>query len=841
MNDLIQKFPLVFSFFENDEFAATTTINKYLLKNENGEIVENDPKDLIWRVLSSLAGHLPYGAPSKEWFDKNLANDKRFNDLTNLPLPWQDIFIIACDNFKGICPQGSILSAAGNTFAPQSLSNCFVIESPEDSISGIMKSSEEIAQLSKRRGGVGLDISTLRPCGHPVANAARSSSGAYGFMDLFSSICRSIGQNGRRGALMITLDIKHPDAELFAKAKRDLKYCTGANVSLKISDEFMKAVVNDEEFVQQWPIDSNKPTVIKKIRAKDLWKVVCESAWQMAEPGLLFWDNVRRNLPADFYNEYQTLSTNPCSELPLSKNDSCRLMTMCLTKYVLNKFSKQATFDFKTFETDVRIAMRMMDSVVSAEIAAIKKIITKIESDVADHHVELELWNKILISTVNGRRCGLGTHGLADCLAQLCLKYDSTQSLETVDKIYAAFRNAAYDESIEMAIEYGKFPAYDYEKEKACEYIQRLPDILKKKMKKYGRRNISLLTMAPTGTISILSQCSSGIEPSFRHMYTRRRKINSNDLDARIDFVDEMGDKWMHFPQFEKNVKLYFEVTGKTLPEHIKNDAELSELLPGYFVTSDKINWKKRIEMQSTIQKYIDHSISSTINLPKDVSQETVQELYEAAWKKDLKGLTIYRDGCRTGVLITDTNEKPKNIQRVDAPERPNKLPCEVRFTKVKGEDYVVIVGLLNGSVYEVFFGKYDNQIPSKTFHSFIEKKGKSKYYLTFIEDVDIKQIDINKYFDNKDYEAATRLISTALRHGTPLYYVVDQLQKSSPSMFEYGAAISRVLKKYIKIEDMKKYTSCENCGSKNVQIKNENGCYAIICLDCSTINSKCN
>jgi len=839
MNDIKEKFPLVFSFFEDNEFAATTTINKYLLKNEQGEIVETRPEEMIYRVMFDLALNLPYGAPSEAWLEKNiegyspLRSDRQFI--------WVDVFGHACDNFRGVCPQGSVLSAAGNKFIPQSLSNCFVIDSPEDSISGIMKTSEEIAQLSKRRGGVGLDISTLRPCGHPVANAARSSSGAYGFMDQFSNVCRAIGQSGRRGALMITLDIKHPDAELFAKAKRDLKYCTGANVSLKISDEFMKAVINDKEFVQQWPIDSHMPSVVKKVRAKELWKVICESAWQMAEPGLIMWDNCIKNLPAHCYEGFKAVSTNPCGEIILSPNDSCRLTTICLTQYVDNKFSKLAAFNFRKFETDVRIAMRMMDAIVSTEIVAIKKIIEKIQSDPGNHQVELDLWNKILTSTINGRRCGLGTHGLADCLAQLCLRYDSSAAIQIVDKIYETFRNTAYDESIEMAIEYGPFPVYDYEKEKNCEYIKRLPDALRKKMKKHGRRNISLLTMAPTGTISILSQCSSGIEPSFRHVYIRRRKINQNDLNARVDFVDAMGDKWMHFPQFEKNVKRYFEVNNRKLPDQIKNEDELlNEILPSYFITSDKINWKKRVEMQSTIQKYVDHSISSTINLPKDVPQETVQELYEMAWEKGLKGLTVYRDGCRTGVLVTDTNEKPDHIQRVEAPVRPDKLPCEVHFTKVKGEDYVVIVGLLNGSVYEVFFGKYDNQIPMKPFHSFIEKKGRSRYYLTFIEDVEVKQIDVNKYFDNKDYEAATRLISTALRHGTPLYYVVDQLQKSSPSIIEYGSAISRVLKKYIKIEDMKKYVCCEHCNSKNVQIKNENGCYSIICLDCSTVNSKC-
>lgn len=819
MENLKNKFPKVYEFFKDDDLASTTFLNKYALKDLDGNIIEDDPKKTIERVMSALANVVP----SKEGYN------------------WKELFIEVCNDFKGVCPQGSVLSAAGNTFFPQSLSNCFVIESPHDSISGIMKTSEELAQVTKRRGGVGVDISTLRPYGSPVKNAARSSTGAYGFMNHFSNTCRTIAQLGRRGALMICLDIKHPDAELFAKAKLDLKYCTGANVSLKISDEFMKAVVENKEYVQQWPIDSKNPQIKKVIKARELWKIICNSAWEMGEPGILMWNNIIKNLPADCYPDFKTIATNPCGELPLSVADSCRLASICLTNYVKDPFTKDAIFDFDKFEKEIRIAMRMMDAVVSCEINAIKNIIEKVELESKEHcsDTELVLWNRILNAAIKGRRTGLGTHGLADCLAQLTLKYDSKEALEQIDKIYSCLRNTAYDESVEMAKEYGAFPVFDWNIEKDCEFIKRLPEELKKKIKKYGRRNSSVLTNAPTGTISIMSGCSSGIEPTFRQMYLRRRKINPNDVSVKVDFVDDVGDKWMHFPQFEKNVQKYFEINQQKYPA-VKDDEELSEHLPSYFITSDKINWKKRIEVQSTIQKYIDHSISSTINLPKDVSKETVAELYEMAWEKGLKGITVYRDGSRTGVLVSDDSEKLKSIKRAEAPERPDKLPCEVHFTKVKGEDYVVIAGLLNGSVYEVFFGLYDNQIPNRSFNGFIEKKGKSKYILNYIDDIEVKQIDINKYFDNKDYEAATRLISTALRHGTPLYYIVDQLQKSSPSITEYGAAISRVLKKYIKIEDMRKYVSCKNCDSKNIQIKNENGCCTIICLDCSTVDSKC-
>jgi len=822
-------------FFEGNEFAASTFINKYVLKDKNGNLLESSPDETIHRVMKVLSNNMPSN-PSNEWLLKN-----------NFPpdVSWLDVFIEGCNKFKGICPQGSILSAAGDDSFLQSLSNCFVIPSPEDSIKGIFETGEQEAQLMKRRAGVGIDISTLRPEFAMVQNAAKTSSGAVGWMDYFSNVCRSIGQNNRRGALMITLDIKHPDAEEFAKIKRDLKKVTGANISLKLTDAFMNAVQYNEDYIQQFPIDADVPLITKKIKAKDLWKTIIESAHMMAEPGLIFWDNCLKNLPLECYEGFKSIAVNPCSEIILS-NDSCRLTTICLTNYVKNRFIKDSYFDFVLFERDIRIAMRLMDAVVTAEIAQIEKILTKIRSEESanDKINEITMWEKLKQSAINGRRTGLGTHGLGDCLSQLCIRYDSKDALEVVDKIYSKFRNVAYDESIEMAKEYGPFPIYDFEKEKDCEFIKRLPKDLLDKMKKHGRRNGSLLTCAPSGSISIISQVSSGIEPTFRQMFTRRRKINANEKNARVDFVDELGDKWTEFPQFEKNVVRYFEAQNKEVPKNIRDDEELSEHLPHYFITSDKINWKKRIEIQSIMQSYLDHSISSTINLPSNASVETVSQLYQFAWEKGLKGITVYRDGCRSGVLITNSEKKkdrPEKIERIHAPKRPERLPCEVHITKVKGEEYVVIVGFFNGSVYEVFFGKHNNHIPTKQFSGFIEKKGRSAYLLKYHRD-DIEQsIDINKYFDNEDYACATRLLSMSLRHHTPLEYITEQLQKSSKSLVEFGSAVSRILKKYIKLEDLQKGAKCEVCDSKDVQIKNEDGCITIICNHCNIVNSKCN
>lgn len=819
----------VYRFFEGDEFRANVLIDKYLLKDKEGKFLETSVEEVIDRVCKVLSKQTDN---PKEYF-------KRFKE--------------AIDDFKGVCPQGSILAAAGNTDYLQSLSNCFVIDSPEDSIAGIFKTSQEEAQLLKRRGGCGFDISSLRPQNSSVKNAAISSSGAAGWAENFSSVCRSIAMNGRRGALILTLDIKHPDALAFAQMKEDSTKVTGANVSLKITDEFMNAVVNKETFIQQWPVDSDKPEVVVEVDARKLWGEICKCSHSMAEPGLLFWDTIKKYLPADYYDAYKVTSTNPCSEISLSPRDSCRLTTICLTKYVGNKFKEDAYFDFGKFEQDVRTAMRMLDAVVDAELEVIEKILSKLKKekkqkvfkDASLLDVEIDLWEGVKEAGTNGRRTGLGTHGLADCLAQLCTKYDTDKAHYWVDRIYGSLCHTAYDESVDMAKEKGAFPVWDWETEKDCPFFDHFPSWLLEKMKKYGRRNISILTNAPTGSISILSGTSSGIEPNFRLSYTRRRKINPNDQDTKADFVDKLGDKWHSYPVFEKNVVTYFEEMNTELPS-VSSNSELLKYLPDYFVTSDLIDWRKRIKLQAVCQKYIDHSISSTINLPKDTTIQTVKSIYTEAWKKGLKGVTVYRDGCRSGVLIAneegESSERPEGISRYDAPVRPEVLPCEIHPVKVQGQEYIVIVGFMGPSVYEVFAGKHCNHIPYKQLHGTIRKGGRKKYYLNFEHEGEEFEVDINKYFENPEYAAITRLVSTALRHGSPIAFVVEQLQKSSDFLVGFEKCLARVLKKYAPKEDLaRNIKTCTKCDSTNIDIRFEEGCMTVTCLDCSTVDAKCN
>lgn len=846
MSDLKVKFPKVFSFFENNEFAATTFLNKYALKDKEGNILEDDPHKTIDRVMTCLAVCMPTEFPSEEWIAKN---------NQGVVESWKDIFIKAAGNLNGVVPQGSVLNAIGNTDFLQSLSNCFVVDSPHDSIPGIVKTAGEAASITRRRGGVGIDLSTLRPHGAFVANAARTSTGVYGFMDFYSNVCRTMCQFGRRGALILTLDIKHPDAELFATAKQDLKYCTGANVSLKISDKFMKAVIAGKEFTQQYPIDSDSPLIKKKVNARDLWKTICKCAWTTGEPGLLFFDHVKKNLPADKYSLFKTHSVNPCAELTLSKNDSCRLAAICLPNYVENKFQPNCYFNYDKFVKDIRVGMRMMDALVSAEIRQIDLILQKAEREKQElqdspeedkktlYDAEIALWTKIRNSGERGRRTGLGLYGLADCLAQLQLKYDADDSLGMIENIFKCFRDIAYSESVEMAKEYGPFPEFNWDTEKDSDFIKKLPSDVKEGIQKYGRRNISLLTCSPTGTLSILSQCSSGIEPTFRQMYLRRRKINPSDFNVKVDFVDDVGDKWSNHPQFERNVQLYFKLVGKELPEDVKNDEELMKYLPDYFTTSDKINWKRKIEILGVMSKYIDHSISNTLNIPQDTQPELIEEIYQMAWERGVRGVTVYRDGSRSGVLVSNETQVKEQevITRLEAPKRPDKLPCDIYVTSTNKTEYVVIVGLLNNSVYEVFCGEYDNEIPKKPFSGFVEKRGKGKYILNYIHGVEIKQVDINSYFDNKEHATVTRLLSMALRHGTPLEYILQQLQRSSSNMFEFGPSLARVLKKYVKIEDMKKaYNKCASCGSTDVILTMEDGCFTLKCNACNLVDSKC-
>jgi len=667
-------------YFHGDELAASTFTSKYALRQtlDDGphfaELTPDDMHDRLAREFARVDAKYPNSRPVE-----------RFRE--------------AMDRFRYIVPQGSPMYGIGNHYVKVSLSNCVVVESPEDNLSGIMETGKDLANLFKRRCGVGVDISSLRPDGAPVSNAAGTSTGAWSFADYFSHVCRMVGQHGRRGALMITMDVRHPDIQKFVTMKRDLSKVTGANISVMLKDEFMHAIEADADWVCRWPVDAapENASFVSTVKARDLWKLINESAVQCAEPGLLFWDNYLNNLPAECYPRFKTICVNPCAEIALSAYDSCRLISQNLRNFVRKPFTPEAYFDFSLFEEYTRLGMRMMDDMVDIEIEHLTEII-----DCVDEPEEKVLWGKLRDSAVNGRRTGLGCHGLGDTLARLRLRYDSDQALEIVDRIFERFRNSAYDESINLAIERGPFPEFDWDTEKDCAFIRRLPLEMQDRMAVHGRRNISLLTMAPTGSVSILSQSSSGIEPVFMNFYTRRKKVNPSDANARVDFVDQNGDKWEEFPVFHHNVSDYLHTDREALArwEHIERTVEkrnwaaaITEILPDYFVTAMEIDPRRRVEIQGVIQRYLDHGIASTINMPAGTTVQQGQELYYMAWKHGLKGVTIYVDGSRSGVLV-GAEQKPapadKPAPAAEKPAVPASSRIEPRPRKLTGTTYKI-------------------------------------------------------------------------------------------------------------------------------------------------------
>lgn len=808
-------------YFSGDELAAKVFVDKYALQDNDGKYDELTPDDMHKRLAKGFAR-----IDSKKYgFDF----DERY-----------ELYFDRMKKFAHICPQGSPMSAIENPYQTMSASNCVVVASPEDSIEGIIDAGYNLAQLYKRRCGVGIDISTLRPEGTPVNNAAKTTTGAWSFADFFSYVTRLIGQNSRRGACMITMDVHHPDVIKFATMKHDITKVTGANVSIKLSNEFLSAVENNINYTLRWPLEG-EPKIIKQIKAQEVWKIIVDSATKTAEPGLIMWNGVINNLPAHCYEDFKTVSVNPCSEISLSNFDSCRLISINLTGYVKGAFEKDCHFDFEQFEKDIATAQQMADNLVDLELELIDKIKSKCTSK-----KEKDLWQKLYDAGSKGRRTGLGTHGLADTLAQLKIKYDSKDAIKIVDKIYKTLRNISYSTSIRLSKERGPFSVYDYEKEINCEFIKRLPDNIKSDMKKYGRRNIAILTQAPTGSISILSKVgefnrfnvSSGVEPVFRNSYIRRKKINPNDKNSRTDFVDVVGDKWQEFKVYHSNVSNYIE----------KFDQEDDSRLPDYFITSDKINWKERLDIQGTEQQYIDHSISSTINLPKGTTSETVGNIYIDAWKKGLKGVTVYVDGSRDGVLISSNNDKcnkdcrPPQIQQSFAPKRPTELLCDIKKAKVQGEEWTLFVGILNDTPYEIFGGLSKHiDIPNKHKKGKLVKNGKidgiSTYNLILGEDEDRMTIkDLVSVFENANFGAFTRTVSLALRHGVPIQYVVEQLQKDKYSdMTSLSKVLARVLKSYIKDGTKSSDKTCPTC-KKEESLSYQDGC--VLCLSCGY--SKC-
>jgi ribonucleoside-diphosphate reductase alpha chain len=773
-------------YFNGDKLATNVFITKYCLRDKKSRCVEKSPADMHHRLAKEFAR-------VEEKFANNALSEETIYSYLK--------------DFKYVVPQGSPMMGIGNDYVKVSLSNCVVIDNPADNISSIMDSGKDLANLFKRRCGVGLDISGLRPTGGIVNNSARTTTGAWSFADFYSYICRMIGQNGRRGALMISMDVRHPDIEKFVTMKQDLKKVTGANVSVKISDSFMEAVENKESFTLQFPVDSDTPAYTSEIQAEDLWNKIIISATKTAEPGLLMWDNITRNLPAHEYEDFKTLTTNPCGEIPLSAYDSCRLISLNLKHLIKNPFSEKAKFNFNKLKEIAAVGMRLSDDLVELELEKLKKIRRH-----ADTEDEKELWGKLLHAAKAGRRTGLGTHGLADALARLNLPYDSHEALRIVDKIYSTIRNVAYEESMRLAQERGAFPAFDWPKEENNAYIKRLPEELQRLIAEHGRRNISILTNAPTGSVSIMSQTSSGLEPVFRNFYIRRRKLSHNEQELEADFIDDLGDRWVEYEVFHHNVQEWINMYGTV------DKAKL----PSFFVESDGIDWPQRIALQAAIQQYIDHSISSTINLPKATDPQLVGKLYQEGWRQGLKGITVYVDGSRSGVLVSDAPES--KFPHHKAPKRPVELPCSIHHTTIKGERWIILVGLLEEKPYEIMGGLSNLiEIPKRETEGILVKHPRksinSIYDLKIGRNGDsIVVKDLVKVFDNPNHSAFTRMISLGLRHGANIHYVVEQLQKDRDSdMFSFARCIARILKNYIPNGQEATERTCPACTTEGL------------------------
>jgi ribonucleoside-diphosphate reductase alpha chain len=801
-------------YFGGDDLAARVFVDKYALRDDQQNLLEATPNQMHRRIAKEFA-RIEAG---------------KFKQ----PYSEQTIFK-ALEKFGRIVAQGSPMYGIGNPYQIISLSNCYVLQSPEDSYSGICRADEELVQISKRRGGCGIDLASLRPEGSLTKNAARTSTGTIVFAERFSNSIREVGQNGRRGALMITQSIHHPDVEAFIKCKRNLTKVTGANISVRLSDEFLTAVERGKEYMQRWPADN--PKVTRKMDAKKLWDMLIEAAHATAEPGMLMWDTIIKESIPDCYADmgFKTVCTNPCSEIPLSAYDSCRLMLVNTYSYVTKPFTREAKFDFEAFQKDAYMCQRLMDDMVDLELECIDKIVDKIYNDPEDLELkvrELALWKKVRTAASNGRRTGSGMTAVGDTLAALNIGYGSKDGIATIDEIYKQFKLACYRSSVDMAKELGAFPIHNYEREKMNPFLLRIASEdpkLYEDMCKYGRRNIALLTTAPCGSVSILTQTSSGIEPQFMiKPYTRRKKGNPGDKNFRSDFIDQSGDHWMEFTVYPPKVSEWMRITGET-------DLDKS---PWARSTAPELEWESRVKLQATAQKHIDHAISSTINLPADTSIETVNKIYLKAWKAGCKGVTIYRDGCRTGVLIAKEDKKTKDTSY----KRPNTLPCEINHHTVGGTPYFVLVSTRNGAPYEIFAGVNQNEdsepiIPKRFKTGTLTKMDRGHYKGEFIDNKsDGETLTLNKLGNlvSSEEGAITRLISTALRHGVEIHYLVHQLEKVKGDMFSFSKTIARTLKKFIPDGTEVKGERCGFCQSEN--LVRQEGC--VTCKSCGS--SKC-
>lgn len=822
-------------YFNGDDLAARVWVNKYALKDSFGNIFELTPDDMHRRLAKEIAR-----------IEQQYAN----------PLSEEDIYETLKD-FKYIVPQGGPMTGIGNDYQIASLSNCFVVgnDGNSDSYGGIMKIDQEQVQLMKRRGGVGHDLSHIRPKGSPVKNSALTSTGIVPFMERYSNSTREVAQDGRRGALMLSVSIKHPDAEKFIDAKLEQGKVTGANVSVKIHDDFMKSVQADEMYTQQYPIDAKNPQFKKDIVASDLWRKIVHNAWKSAEPGILFWDTIIKESIPDCYADlgYRTVSTNPCGEIPLCPYDSCRLLAINLYSYVHYPFTKNARFDFDLFKKHLHVAQRIMDDIIDLELEKIDAIIKKIDDDPETEEikaVERNLWINIRTKAQEGRRTGIGITAEGDMLAALGLRYGSEDATDFSVEVHKIVALEAYRSSVNLGRERGAFKIYSAEREKNNPLINRIRVAdpgLYEEMTKYGRRNIALLTIAPTGTTSLMTQTTSGIEPVFMPVYKRRRKVNPNDKDVRVDFIDEVGDHWEEYTVFHHKFKTWMEVNGHDSKNSYSQE-ELDDLVkqsPYYMATSNDVDWVAKVHMQGRIQKWVDHSISVTINLPSNVSEDLVGKLYFEAWQSGCKGVTVYRDGSRSGVLITDKKEEKK--KNVPFPtKRPEILEADVVRFQNNREKWVAFIGLIEGMPYEIFTGLSDDEdgilLPRSVTKGNIiknyEDEENSRYDFQYVNKRGYKTtIEGLSYKFNPVFWNYAKLISGTLRHGMPIHKVVElvtSLQLDNETINSWKAGVARALKKYIPNGTIAEDAKCGECGSNDVIY--QEGC--LTCVSCGS--SKC-
>ena len=821
-------------YFKGDELAATVWVSKYALKDSKGKIYEKSPDQMHWRIANEIA---------------------RIEAKYPNPLSAAEVHGLLRD-FRYIIPQGGPMTGIGNNLQVASLSNCFVIghRNPADSYGGIIRIDEEQVQLMKRRGGVGHDLSHLRPTGSPVLNSALTSTGIVPFMERYSNSTREVAQDGRRGALMLSLSIRHPDAENFINAKVETGKVTGANVSIKIDDEFMRAVAGGKKYVQKFPIDSNEPMYVKEIDARALWNKIVHNAWKSAEPGVLFWDTILRESVPDCYADegFRTVSTNPCGEIPLCPYDSCRLLALNLYGYVDDPFTPNACFNFDKFRMHVGKAMHIMDDIIDLELEKIEAIIQKIEDDPEDpdiRAVELNLWKKIREKALQGRRTGLGITAEGDMLAALGLRYGSDEAIASAVEIQKTLALEAYRASVQMAAERGAFPLYDADKEKDNPMIARIREAdpkLYEEMVAHGRRNIAMLTIAPTGTTSLMSQTTSGIEPVFLPVYKRRRKVNPSDKDVKVTFVDEVGDSWEEYNVFHHKFVTWLEVNGHTREEIARmTDDEIEEMVkksPYYKATSNDIDWVSKVKMQGAIQKWVDHSISVTVNLPNSATEKLVAKVFQTAWESGCKGVTVYRDGSRAGVLVG----KKKDEGGYKPPlKRPTELDADIVRFKNGEEDWIAFVGIYNDHPYEIFTGKIEEDamfIPKRITKGKIirvkEEDGTKRYDFQYTDKYGYTNTigGISRLF-NEEYWNYAKLISGVLRNGMPIVDIVNLvsgLHLNSSTINTWKNGVERALHRYIPNGTKPKNSVCPECGQESLVY--QEGC--LVCTSCG--HSKC-